>query len=163
MKIIQTVFSCILRFSTTLSSCALPSHLHLFHSLTRTHRKFRETAGLLMKGEPISLPRVLTLLLFLCSNNQTSGERLPATSGGLSTQTKLQQFLWLALVFILDLYNVTSSMVLRTVLGALVDRYVLKNRYCSSGMPWRMFVRYVEGERGSVGQCDALSCPPDVL
>jgi gamma-tubulin complex component 6 len=49
MKIIQTVFSCILRFSTTLSSSALPSPIHLFHSLSRTHRKFRETAGLLMK------------------------------------------------------------------------------------------------------------------
>jgi gamma-tubulin complex component 6 len=49
MAVIQAIFSSILRFCSTLTSSAHPSPQHHYHTMCHTHRKFRETAGLLMK------------------------------------------------------------------------------------------------------------------
>lgn len=51
MSIIRTIFSSILRFCSTLTSSVHPSPHHHYHTMCHTHRKFRETAGLLMKGK----------------------------------------------------------------------------------------------------------------
>ena len=49
MGIIQGIFSSILEFSSQLGSSASDPH-HSYQAMCNTHRRFREAAGLLIKG-----------------------------------------------------------------------------------------------------------------
>lgn len=94
MSIIRTIFSSILRFCSTLTSSVHPSPHHHYHTMCHTHRKFRETAGLLMKGRPHNLSEggstcVCASLFPHYSHQQAGSERLSASPRRFPAATEL--------------------------------------------------------------------------